>query len=575
VGLPATTSCLGAIAINLDCPLTYPGEPVRFTQGTDGIVVVNIPLPGASIPDPPEPPTNAPTMSPALDPSLSIGYVDNTGSDPASGVTFSTSASDIYGDSGASITGPAGLNLEYFKYHRWHWGPFSYTVSGFVPFSTQVLTLGFAEIYQPNCVTGERVMTVDVNGAGFVANLDVFDEAGCSAVHLETHDVVADSSVTLVINFSASVNTPMVSFLEINEPATEATEVPTASPTVQPTTVSPTEQPVGTPSDQPATEVPTVSPTVQPTTVSPTEHPVGTPSNQPSPSTYGSGRMESIVVSSVNDQWQQVPLSGFVDPIPVCSVYYETAAIILPAVVRVKNVGTNSFEIKLQNPGDTAIPVGREVNCLVVDKGSWQLSNGKRVLAHSYTSTVTDRKSSWNGQSQIGSVDLSLFSNPVVVGQVMSANDASWSVFWSHGSNWRLKATATQFFAGKHVGEDPDQLRLNEEIGYIIMEESHGIASGIAYEASVTTDTVRGYNNRRTGYTHSFKTAFSDVPMVVLSMAAVDGNDGGWAILAGGQSATALSSVVDEDQLSGNERFHTAEELSYIAISTTGPLILT
>jgi hypothetical protein len=45
--------------------------------------------------------------------------------------------------------------------------------------------------------------------------------------------------------------------------------------------------------------------------------------------------------------------------------------------------------------------------------------------------------------------------------------------------------------------------------------------------------------------------------------------------LAGGQSATALSSVVDEDQLSGNERFHTAEELSYIAISTTGPLILT
>jgi hypothetical protein len=81
-------------------------------------------------------------------------------------------------------------------------------------------------------------------------------------------------------------------------------------------------------------------------------------------------------------------------------------------------------------------------------------------------------------------------------------------------------------------------------------------------------------NNRRTGYSHSFKTAFSDVPMVVLSMAAVDGN-GGWAILAGGQSATALSSVVDEDQLSGNERFHTAEELSYIAISTTGPLILT
>ena len=54
--------------------------------------------------------------------------------------------------------------------------------------------------------------------------------------------------------------------------------------------------------------------------------------------------------------------------------------------------------------------------------------------------------------------------------------------------------------------------------------------------------------------------------MAVLTQAAMDGNNGGWAMLYGASpvSANSVSLAVDEDQVRDSERNHTTEEVGYI-----------
>ena len=60
----------------------------------------------------------------------------------------------------------------------------------------------------------------------------------------------------------------------------------------------------------------------------------------------------------------------------------------------------------------------------MVEAGSWNI-DGFNVDAQTYLSTVTDDASAnWFGEAQAYG---QAFTNPVVLGQVMSDNDAAWS----------------------------------------------------------------------------------------------------------------------------------------------------
>jgi hypothetical protein len=110
--------------------------------------------------------------------------------------------------------------------------------------------------------------------------------------------------------------------------------------------------------------------------------------------------MESMVVPEVADETRTtVCLSEtYVSPIAVCIVVYAGAGL-LPAVVRMKDVGQQSFKIRLQNPKDGALKT-RDVHCVVVEQGSWEMPDGRKVEANKYGSTITDRHSNWNGEKQ-------------------------------------------------------------------------------------------------------------------------------------------------------------------------------
>ena len=196
-------------------------------------------------------------------------------------------------------------------------------------------------------------------------------------------------------------------------------------------------------------------------------------------------------VANLGSNWQTITLNkSYDDMVVVASLEYGLGQ--PPAVVRIRNANGNSFEIQAQNPSGQALS-GYIAHYLVVEAGTYTVAkHGVNMEAVKVLSTQTDRKGSWLGEQQSY---LNTYSNPVVIGQVMSANDADWSSFWARGSSAQAPPNATNFHVGKHVGEDIDITRADETIAYIVIEAGSGVMNDLSYEAAVGADIVRGPSN--------------------------------------------------------------------------------
>ncbi len=253
----------------------------------------------------------------------------------------------------------------------------------------------------------------------------------------------------------------------------------------------------------------------------------------------------------------------YTSPVIVCSVQYNNNT--TPVVPRIANVTGTDFDIWLQNPSGGAVATDT-VHCLVVEEGVWTV-DGVKIEARTYTSTVTDENNSWVGEAQSYGQS---YTNPVVIGQVMSAFDSEWSVFWDQGGSRSNPPSSTALRTGKTVCEDVLVSRANETIGFIVFEAGHGTIGGIEYEAALGADSVQGISNAPP-YAYTFNTAFGVTPAVaVVTMAGVDGGNGGWAYTYGAfpLSATQLHLAIDEDQIADTERNHVNEQVGYIVFES-------
>jgi uncharacterized low-complexity protein len=254
---------------------------------------------------------------------------------------------------------------------------------------------------------------------------------------------------------------------------------------------------------------------------------------------------------------------SYADPVVVCSSRYASNS--LPVVVRVSNVLADRFDVRLQNPSNAAVSA-EAVSCLVVERGPWTV-DGVKLEAQKYLSTVTDRAALWTGQTQ---AYLQSYSQPVVLGQVMTENDAGFSAFWCRGNSRTNPPSPTALMTGKMVAEDTDTTRVNETVGFVVIEAGHGVLRGIEYEAALGADTILGVGDAPP-YSYTFRTPFArSLAGAVVSMSAMDGTNGGWAQLHGSSalSATRMLLSIDEDQILDSERQHANEQVSYFAFST-------
>jgi hypothetical protein len=257
----------------------------------------------------------------------------------------------------------------------------------------------------------------------------------------------------------------------------------------------------------------------------------------------------------------------FVQPVVVASVDYANNT--SPVVARVSDVSASGFVVWLQNPSGAAV-AGETVSWLAVEEGAWNV-DGVKFEAQSYSSNVTDNSSSWAGESRSY---LQTYASPVVVGQVMTANDARWSAAWFRGATATDPPTGSSLYAGKMVGEDSVKTRAAETVGFIVFESGTGFLNGVPFAAAVSSNTVQGAGDSPP-YSVAFPAPFDEPPeAAVVSLAGMNGPNGGWAQLYGAHPLTTsqIRLAVDEDQVGDSERNHIGEQVAYVAFGGPPPV---
>ena len=271
----------------------------------------------------------------------------------------------------------------------------------------------------------------------------------------------------------------------------------------------------------------------------------------------------------MTDAWQTVALDRtYTSMVVVCTPGYDSASVAL--VPRLQNATGGSFDLRVDQTDGLTDPVaGVDVHCLVVEEGVYTVAeHGVAMEAVRYTSSVTDHNQSWVGENRTYAGS---YTSPVVVGQVMTFADADFSVFWARGSSRRAPPSTSALWVGKNVGEDPDRVRADEIVGYVVIESGTGAIDGVPYAAGLGADSVRGVGN---GPPYVYALAGPAAPThAVLSQSAMDGANGGWPVLYGPTPVRpgTLHLAIDEDQARDSERRHTTEQVAYIVFGANGP----
>lgn len=269
------------------------------------------------------------------------------------------------------------------------------------------------------------------------------------------------------------------------------------------------------------------------------------------------------VINNVSSSWQTLSLgNSYNSAVIVATPRYNPGS--GPGVVRISNVTATSFDVRVDNVGNTAFSGG--VHFIAIEEGVYDVPGQYKLEAVKVdSSTTSGRTNGWQIDSH--SYQQS-YTNPVVVGQVMSTNDQDWSVFWSSSSSRTSPAKASSLNIGKHVGEDSNATRENETLGYFVIESTqNGTLDGLVFTAGVGADTIRGVGNGTSQYTNLTPAGASTA---VLSSAGMDGVDGAWGALIGSNplpaNNDAINLSVDEDQRRDSERKHTTEQIAYFVI---------
>ncbi len=276
-------------------------------------------------------------------------------------------------------------------------------------------------------------------------------------------------------------------------------------------------------------------------------------------------KLYSTVVTAVGtDQWIRVNTPETYDSMVVVATPRIVDTTNVSMVTRIANVSANSFDIIVQRTDDgsgtfTAV----DVDIMVAEEGVYtEAECGVTMEIGKHTSTTTSFKNNYH-IDQI--TPANNYTTPVVLGQVMSFNDVRWSMFWACNGTRQNVPSASSIYIGKAVGEDPDKVRNDETLGYIIIESGVHTVDGVKFETGVGADSVKGLDDAP-GYNYNLSGSLSSASVAILSANAFDGGDQGTPVLYGLTPMTysALSLVIMEDTKGDAERKHTTEQAAYI-----------
>ena len=277
--------------------------------------------------------------------------------------------------------------------------------------------------------------------------------------------------------------------------------------------------------------------------------------------------IEAVRIENVGAAWVTVNLqNSYADAVVACT--YNLRSDNDPsATVRLQNVGATSFEVRIQQFENSNVVAASDVHCLIVDSGAYTLPDGLEIEAYTVDS---DQTAGLNVPGDWGIVNLEdvtstlthSYSDMIVLGQVMTFNDVNASVIFTNNClNRGTRPSPARFCVGKHIGQINNS-RATETIGYIVADAKIGTINDVAYRFSRGADQGGGVGNNPP----NIYNVGLDYDTGVMTQAAEDGGQGGWAVLYGNDPLpnNALHYSIDEEVVAGDtSRRHTTEEMFY------------
>ena len=249
----------------------------------------------------------------------------------------------------------------------------------------------------------------------------------------------------------------------------------------------------------------------------------------------------------LDSSWLHVDFSGtFSKPVIIARLAGKNNS--EPCVVRIDNVSSTGFDLRLQEYGYLdGIHSIEQVSYLVMEAGHYTMADGTQIEAGTFSTNAT---SSYDGR-----VFSRTFSQtPVVITSVSSTNEAD-----TVTARIR-KIDGNGFECRLQEQESNTRSHLTESLAYIAWEPSNGSENGLRYEVGRSADTVT-----HTPTTLNYTTGFSGKPLLYTDMQTTDGGDTSSLRTLSNEAAT-LQVQVEEEQSRDTEIAHTTEVAGFIAI---------
>ena len=251
---------------------------------------------------------------------------------------------------------------------------------------------------------------------------------------------------------------------------------------------------------------------------------------------------------SIDHHWTRVELEKvFDDPVVVAGPLSLNGDD--PAVVRIRNVDANSFEIRIQEWDYLdGTHTTETVGYLVMEAGDYILDDGTIVEARRIDTTAAD------AFSQVV-FDTAFSVAPVVMSTIASINDPT-------AVTGRIRQVTTGGFQFRMQEQEANvQDHGAERLSYIAWEPSSGSLGEIYFQIQHTADEVT-----HAGYPIFFDPPFGSVPVFLADIQTTEGGDTAGMRFESKNGSTA-DVLIDEETSMDEETNHTSEVVGWMAFN--------
>jgi PKD repeat protein len=248
----------------------------------------------------------------------------------------------------------------------------------------------------------------------------------------------------------------------------------------------------------------------------------------------------------INNQWVRVQFSQpFIDPVVIAGPpSYADAA---PVTVRIRNITTNGFDIRLQ---EWDYLDGRHnletLSYITLEKGIYTLPDGSKLEAGTFTSNTTPTTVT---------LQQTYNQSPALLSQVITE-------FEQDAVTGRIKNVTKQSFSYKLQEQERTKNRHGfETIAYVAWEPGQGDLNGLTYKIATTGEEVDS-NWSRIDYQH----AYPETPFFLAEIQTTNSDDPVTVRTLNGNNAS-IEIKLQEEQSKDRETSHPKEQIGYMVIA--------